>query len=68
MAAYVKSGNQRVLALTEAEAQALLMVVHIGLDNQRQRPQAATAEAQNRAIRALETSCESSSRTGAAFT
>lgn len=69
MAAYVKHGDQIVLALSLGEAQALRDAALTGeseyRDNQKLNPQ--TAAALDRATRAISTACERSSRSGAAI-
>lgn len=71
MSAYAKIGDHVVLALTLAEAQALLKLVEYGVSWRM-----ATADklgnsvqlaAEERAVRALETSCQPGSRSGAEF-
>lgn len=69
MAAYVKHGDQIVLALSKGEAAALLDVVLAGEEElaRRPAPNNSVSAARNRAVRALETACEASSRSGAAI-
>ena len=66
MAAYVKQSDQICLALSKAEA--LCAVVHAHLERRTSGPKnPSVASAEERAIRALETSVQSGSRMGAAF-
>lgn len=68
MSAYVKHGDQVVLIFSKAEANALLDVVVAGDDSLSEIPaNGATIDARRRAVRAVETACEKSSRTGAAI-
>ena len=68
MAAYVKQADQICLALSKAEAEALCAVVHAQLERRASGPKnPSVASAEDRAIRALETSLQTGSRMGAAF-
>ena len=68
MAAYVKQADQICLALSKAEAEALCAVVHAHLDQRSSGPKnPSVASAEERAVRALETSVQRGSRMGAAF-
>ena len=68
MSAYVKNGDQLIICLSKAEANALLGVVQQGLALREQSPRnGMTVEAERKAIRALETVCQPGSRMGASF-
>lgn len=68
MAAYVKHGDQIVLALSKGEASALL---EIALDGEKAASKVMTnnavRHARDRALRALEIACEPGSRSGQAI-
>lgn len=68
MAAYVKQSDQVALIMTKAEASALNDLAQWALARRKEKPQNnMTASAEERAVRALETSCMTGSRMGAAF-
>lgn len=65
MAAYVKNAEQVVLALSRAEARALLAAALRSESAQVEPLNGATQAARSRALRALELACSTSSRSGA---
>jgi len=69
MSAYVKQGDQVVLLLSRAEANALLSLAAYAVDREEvETKNHSVIEAQRRAFRALEIACDAGSRSGAAIT
>lgn len=68
MSAYVKQSDQVALIFSKAEASALNDLVQSALARRREGPaNPTTAAAEERAVRAVETACQTGSRMGAAF-
>ena len=67
MSVYAKQGDNVVLLLSRAEANALLAHVYDDAESREKLKNGRTQEALQRAMKALTCACEPASRSGAAF-